>query len=403
MKYLSKYLFAIYIALWVLYQLQNILMLKGMAAQLLLGLFIAMSVCLFFLVNMYYRTSPYIKWLNIILLVLTVYGLVPIVGNYTFNKGEVGYMVSNYYYLQMLYKSVLPIYGFYYFTMKSQITPQNINYIFFCLLAYGILRYYQSYFLSSELFDKAEVTNNSGYQFVPLILMLYIVRIRDMWKYLFLIVIMGYIMMAVKRGAILAGSVATVSYIAYRLRKVSRQQVIYVVCLSIASLYLVYQYVMNLYATSTYFQGRLRKTLAGDSSGRDRIYQRYLDYFTDRSTGWEFFFGHGAAGTVDVFGQWAHNDWLEFAINQGMFGVLLYVVYWATFVWEWKNYQGQPYYKRTLRDCIIVYFLIAMFSMSFNGMPLAATLCIGYCMAKNPRNRGFRIYIDQEAGTAMGK
>lgn len=401
-KFLSRYFFVVYIGIWVLYQLQDILLLKGMAAQLLLAVFMAMSLCMLCLVNIYYRTSPYVKWLNIMLVILTIYGLVPIVGNYTFHKSNMGHMVSNYLYLQNIYKSVLPIYGFYYFTMKNRITPQNVNYIFLGLLIYCILSYYQSFFLRTELYDKSEVTNNTGYQFVPLILMLYLLRIRDLWKYVFLIVIMGYVMMAMKRGAILTGSVAAVSYIAYRMRKASRQQVIYVVGLSIASLYLVYQYVMNLYATSSYFQVRLRRTLSGDSSGRDRIYLHYLDYFTDRSTGWEFLFGHGAAGTIDIFGQWAHNDWLEFAINQGVFGILLYIVYWLVFGWEWWGYQGQPDYKRALRDCIIVYFLVSLFSMSFNGMPLAAALCIGYCMAKNPRNRGFRIYPNESKENPTG-
>ena len=63
----------------------------------------------------------------------------------------------------------------------------------------------------------------------------------------------------------------------------------------------------------------------------------------------------------------------------------MYLVYWISFIWEWKNYCGDKNYRNTLGNIIIAYFLIAFFSMSFDGMPIAAAFCIGYCLAINER------------------
>ena len=384
MRFISQNMVYIYTSLWVLYLLQNLLLLRGPIAQLILATIFVISFYAFFQVNLYYKTSPYLKWLNVMLLILTIYGLIPILGGEVIHKnGNVDNVTYNYYYLQKIYRSVLPIYAFYYFAIKGQISARNTFLLFGAILICSILMFYQSFQISSEKFDKEEVTNNIGYVFVPLILMLYVLKVKIIWKYLLLSVIFFYIMMSIKRGAILAGSLALLSFMTFQLKTVTKKQVVYILALSAIALVAVIRFITNLYETSPYFRVRLERTLRGDSSGRDLMYSHYMDYFISKTTPMEFLFGHGAAGTIKIFGQWAHNDWLEFAINQGVLGMMLYLIYWMVFVCAWKNYHGPEEYKRALRDCILVYSLIAIFSMSFSGMPLAATLCIGYCLAYN--------------------
>ena len=93
----------------------------------------------------------------------------------------------------------------------------------------------------------------------------------------------------------------------------------------------------------------------------------------------------GADSAYLKLGEFAHNDWLEFAINQGVFGVTMYVIYWIVFMREWRNFQGRLEFKQTFGDMILIYFLVSLFSMSFDGMPVAATLCIGFCLAQNEK------------------
>ena len=357
-------------------------MLRGLISQIIFLVLMAISFYAFFVVNLYYKTGPYLKWLNIILLVITVYGVILIIGGYTFHKSRyISNVVNNYTYLQRIYISVMPIYAFYYFTIKRQINSNNLNKIFFVLLICCILMFYQNYFVKTDISGKEEITNNKGFAFVPLIMMLYLVKLKDIWKYLLLVVIFGYILMAMKRGAILAGSVMLVIYLAHHLKVKTKSQLFSVLSLSVVAIYIVYRWIMSLYANSEYFQTRLSRTLSGDASGRQEIYSNYFNYYIDRTSLLEFFLGHGGNGTVLLFNQYAHNDWLEFAINQGMMGVMLYFVYWSLFVWEWKYYRGYKEYKQALGGLIIAYFLIALYSMSFGNMPIAATLCIGFILA----------------------
>lgn len=377
----------IYIALWIFYYLQDLLMIKGIIAQLLLVILMVMSFYAFFQLNLYYNIRPYLKWLNVVLLVITIYGLFLFFSGIALYPDEFNLKTGlQFAYLQRYYISILPIYAFYFFSLKGQLSDKNMLYVFLVLLIFTILMYYQNYYSVSNMIERDEITNNMGYRFVPLIPMLTLVKMKDLWRYIILMVIFAYIMAAMKRGAILVGAIALLLYLKHHLKVRSAKQFFYIMILSIVLLSFIYLYVMNLYETSEYFKSRYNNTLDGDMSMRSWIYSHYYDYFIHLTTGVQFLFGCGADATYLKLGEYAHNDWLEFAINQGIFGVIMYFIYWIVFVKEWYDYQGQLELKQTLGDIIIIYFIVSWFSMSFDGMPIAATLCIGYCLATNVIN-----------------
>ena len=245
--------------------------------------------------------------------------------------------------------------------------------------------YYKNYYFVSKFYDMEEITNNAGYFFVPLIPMLQLLKIKDIWKYVFITIIFVYILMAMKRGAVIAGAVMVIMFMTHHFKHVSWKKKYYLLCFSVIVLSAISYFIIILYADSDYFQGRIEQTLSGDSSGRNDMYSNYFKYFIERTSVLEFLIGNGANSTFILFGDYAHNDWIEFAINQGGIGVLMYVVYWIFFIREWKNYCGDKDCRNALGNIIIVYFLIALYSMSFDGMPIAAAFCIGYCLAINER------------------
>ena len=386
MNYLGKYVCHIYIALWVIYYLQDWLMIKGVIAQAILVLVLMMSFYAFFQVNVFYRTGTFIKWLNVMLVVLSIYGVIPIIGEWTLaGSGKVGVSWMTYLYLQNVYISILPIYFFYQFTLIRHLTSHNLFFIFVVFLLFSVLMYYKNYYFVSKFYDMEEITNNAGYFFVPLIPMLQLLKIKDIWKYVFITIIFVYILMAMKRGAVIAGAVMVIMFMTHHFKHVSWKKKYYLLCLSVIVLSAISYFIIILYADSDYFQGRIEQTLSGDSSGRNDMYHSYLTYFLERTTVLEFLIGNGTNSTYVLFGDYAHNDWIEFAINQGIIGLLMYLVYWIAFIWEWKNYCGDINSRNTLGDIIFAYFLIALYSMSFDGMPIAAGFCIGYCLAMNEK------------------
>ncbi len=387
MRFLSNNLCYIYIFLWILYNLQRLLMLQGIIAQLIFIILMIMSFYACYKVYWRYYICPYIKWLNVMLVALTIYGIFPIINGETVYKGQfVSMTVNSYAYLQGIYISVMPIYAFYYFSVRRKLTPDNITFVFGALLVYSLAAYMQNFLKVTAGSSKEDVVNNIGFLYVPLIPMLLLVRIKNVWKYVLAMVLFGLVMLSMKRGAILTGGIMLLLFLKQNFKVRTKQQLFYMFSLTCIALFAMYRFVTNLYEQDAFFHKRFDMTLEGYSSQRDKIYGFFWHYFTERTSALEFFFGHGANGTLSLYGQYAHNDWLEFAINQGLLGIILYMVYWIIFSWHWKTYQGPQVCRAAMGDLIIAYFLVSSFSMSFGNMPLAATLCIGYCLAYNCSN-----------------
>ena len=377
-------------------------MLRGVVAQMVLVVLMAMSFYAFFEVNVHYKTCPYLKWLNVMLLVLTIYGIIPIIGGWTLIGNWQQESTRSHIYLQNIYKGLLPIYAFYYFTFRRQISEKNITQLFIVILVFSIISFYQKFVSVSEQSGEMEITNNMGYYFVPLIPMLHLLRIKDWWKYLFLIIIAAYLMMAMKRGAILTGMVMLLMFMYYHFKGISVRKALYISALTVGVVLAIYHFTSNLYDNSAYFKKRVEETRAGKTSQRDKIYTTYYNYYIEKTTPIEFMIGNGANASIALFGLYAHNDWLEFALCQGVLGITMYLVYWILFFMEWKNYRGPTNNRQTLQAMFVAYLLISLYSMSLDAMPIAATLCIGYCLAVDVRQKqietiGRGVIIRQES------
>ena len=383
MNFLTKNACYIYIGLRMMYYLQQMLMISGIIAQTVFFASIMISFYAFYQVNRYYRTGPFIKWLNIMLVILSIYGIIPIIGGWSLTGSLLDWV--DFVYLQKVYGSLLPIYVFYYYSLTRRITSDNLKYIYIAFLIFSILAFYQRQEFMSDLMGTEEVINNTGFYFIPLIPMLLLLKIKDFWKYLFILVDFAFILMSVKRGAILGGSIMILLFIIHSNKVTSWKRLSYLLCLSLAILIAAYFFTVNFYAESDILQRRVRQTLNGDSSGRDWIYSNYFHHFIEKTSALEFLIGNGANATWVLFGDFAHNDWLEFAINQGALGIIMNIIFWAVLIWEWKHFKGLQKCRQVFGALIVAYFLMSLHSMSIDMFPAAATLCIGYCLAMNEK------------------
>ena len=93
-----------------------------------------------------------------------------------------------------------------------------------------------------------------------------------------------------------------------------------------------------------------------------------------------FMFGHGANGSIRMFYDYAHNDWLELAINQGILGLFLYLLYWFGL----NKYRIKSKHNNVIHAYftlfIIVFLIKSFFSMSYN-MNIYASSVLGYMIA----------------------
>lgn len=376
-----------FILIWVVYYLQGVLYPSGGFISVgLLGVNLIVSlICALKVLQMPFN-PPYIKGLNVLLLLFTIYGFAFILFNPpTIHYNASGLTVSSYGYIKQIYLSLLPIYAFYYFAVRGYLTADKLRWwaAVFCISSV-VSYYYNMQLEMMKLVEKGssaeETTNNVGYIFLSLIPIWILFNKKPLLQYAGLAICMAFILMGMKRGAIAIGGVVVLYLVWKIIRNAKGVYKFYVILLTVALGILGVYLVAELMATSDYFLQRIEETIEGDTSGRDNLYSFFWEYFSERADFVNFLFGRGANGTLEIYYNYAHNDWLEIAVNQGLIGVAVYVVYWVLFYQTWRraiNIEA----KTIIALVGIIFFAKTFFSMSYGDMTYVCTSVFGYGLA----------------------
>ncbi len=280
---------------------------------------------------------------------------------------------------------MLPIYAFYYYAKIGVITESWIRKCSLVLFVMVVALFYRNQAAALQNSWSDEVTNNMGYEFLALIPVLIFWRNKLWVQYLLLFVCTLFIVMAMKRGAIIicAGLLIYFLYRNYRNAKSTNERFT-IFAITLGSIGLGYYYISKFIASSAYFQARVDQTLEGDASNRDVMYPAMLRYFLEEANTLNFLFGGGADYTFTVIGDYAHNDWFELAINNGLLGIILYMSFFFASRFDIKLLfmQKQKIAATTIAMSTIILFARSLFSMSYWNIPVVATLILGYCLAQ---------------------
>lgn len=323
-----------------------------------------------------------IKTLTVFYLLLAIYGFLVVLEGKTFQVGmrEVRKVVTLSYIVKVSW-SLLPIFVFYNYAKKRLLTKQYILKWLFTFAIVAIVCYFFMLQASQLKMGEEEVTNNGGYlilSFVPLFLFM---KTRSWLQYAFFAGAMLLVLLSIKRGAILVGLMCTAVYFLYIFWQARRSALFGVVIALVLGFYGSYTVFEQLSAKSDYFQKRLEETIEGDTNGRDLIQGFFLNYYFNESTTKEKLIGGGANATLELFGMYAHNDWLELAINQGLLGLLLYLFFWIAFIRLLFKKKVPTEVKCCLVMLFVIYFLKTWFSMSYTEYTLYSSMAFGYCIA----------------------
>lgn len=378
----SSILLHTYTLLWSVYFLQGTVFSHygGGMAQMILVVLLLFSIYCFFYVNINYNINSYLKALNYLVVMFTVYGVIRII------NGEV-VIFSNlievipFYYLKNVYISLLPIYVYY---LLAKIGVLNKNYLQIYLLLFLFLvslSYIENYMNASKSAESEEITNNMGIRFMTLIPMLFFLEKRRLLQYAALVYILTFVVMGMKRGAILLAVVLTIYFLYHSLKEASQKEKLYLLLLSIVAIILICMVVSDLMDSSAYFNRRVQQTLEGDSSGRDTIYSTLWLAFLENGSLFHCLLGFGAHSTISIAGNYAHNDWLELLINNGLLGIVLYAWYWWKFA-SLKNKIEEETAQCAVVAYCITFFMLSLYSMSYDAMNVFSTMGLGYCVAK---------------------
>lgn len=346
------------------------------------AVFYAISIWYLFKSLKYWSSSAFLRSLTF------MFGLVMVYCLFLMLTGTSGFKrdVNPTGYTLLYVASVLPIYSFYYFSRKGMLSSYwfMIMTILFCLNAYALYYENQQRMLEMLVGESEDFTNNSGYIIVSLLPLMAFFNKRSIIQYVGLFFIMAATILCFKRGAILVGFLAIAYFIFKKVNVRSTSRRITTIALVAVMLVFLYRFFDSIFLTNDYFYKRVMLTREGDSSGRDSIFDFFWNYFSSSENGvLGIVFGNGAAATVKLLGIEAHNDWMEFAIDFGLLGIILYLFYWFTI------YKYYKFARKNLSDTIvlamgmvlIINFARTFFSMSFISMTFMGTALIGYTMA----------------------
>lgn len=370
----------IYTIVWCLYYMQGTLYTEGSAiSQALLAFFLMMSVYYVVKVLQMSYKHKVIKAFLFLALMFGIYGLLRL-GAETTGWLRINSATD---YFKEYEISILPIFAFYYFAVTRRINGQwfyNVSFLFL-ITACASFSYQETQALLSTLRD--ETTNNAGYFVLSLMPVVVFLRKKPLVQYVFLIIIFCLVVSGMKRGAII-GAIFGCGYFVWKSYNSAKgaRKFLYIL-LGLGAIIAGVVYFEYLLATSDYMQQRIAQTKAGDMSERENMYPAYLDYFFSNASVIEYLFGYGADGTLKNIGDFAHQDWIETLMNQGLLGIILLLNYWVTIIFVTIKCYIRRYSNITLILAlfIIIYFIKSMVSMSINGMTLFSTSVLAYALA----------------------
>lgn len=373
----------IYSLLWCMYSNQGFFGL-GSIAQIILFVLILYSMYKFVYVNIKYNKVPFIQGLNFFFILLLAYGI------YYYFFGKVKHIeqfgldvdVPKFYYLKYVFASIPLIYAYYDFALKGVFNEVRTRFFYAIFIFVSAFLGFISYAMSRDAVAlDGDISNNAAYKFVAFLPLILLIR---RWQLPLLTASVIFIMLGMKRGAILIGVVCSIIIlIAIYKRLPSLQKFLFFV-LSIVAIYICVDFVADNLWDNPYFQKRLEQTLDGDSSGRDNLYEDLWDEFAKNDDIVTTLFGRGADATVDIAGNYAHNDWLELAINQGWLGLILFALFfilWIKNIYQMKKLRMSSDLVTCMGLNFLITFLMSCFSMAYTSFSFANGIGIGYCLA----------------------
>lgn len=382
-----------YILVWCLYSLQGAFYTSGgIISQTLIALLLIWSIYYFLIINFNSDEAlpAFIKAVNVFLIMATIYGVILIASGQelTITEGEYR-RVPNFHYLKEILTSLLPLYPIYYYVKKSYITERHL--VFLLLIFIGVT--WSQYFrFQSEAIENAltygytreEFTNNTGYTFLAILPLLLLWNKKPILQYILFLVCIAGIILCMKRGAIIIGAICAIYFIYQTFKMTRGPKKITIILLSILAIWYTVWFVRDMLVTSEYFGQRLEATLEGDSSNRDIIFNNLWNVFISETNPLIILFGRGANATLSVGMNLAHNDWLELAINQGLLGVVIYIIYFTSLLSDANRVRKTNSLNASvLYMAFVILFIRSFFSMSYGDINIILMLAIGLALGTN--------------------
>ena len=261
---------------------------------------------------------------------------------------------------------LLPFFVGYYASVKKDI-PDKVLLIVGGL--YFIVAVATFFFLGEQLMleqNRDNVVNNAAYRlvvFIPFIPIFFKSNKFKLINFAIAVISVILIILGSKRGAILCMVISLIFSVLYYMynTRISIQKAFALLLFVLFVIFLLYR----LIEANDYLMYRLEQTQSVGIGQRSVAYKTLFNHWLYDSTGFEFLFGGGTCAAIEIWGNYAHNDWLELLSSNGLFGVLIYAALFVSFIRFIYKTNIDPFYKLSMYLCILLLFMQSVFSMGY--------------------------------------
>lgn len=342
---------------YILYYSAGVLYSSGVVSNIFLLLIVVVS---FYHMIKLRTTNKFPKWLIGFILIQIVYYVLTR-ADYVSVKGDI---VTCEYTLKTMLLALISFIPFYANSRKYGCVGNTI----FFFVAFFFLAVLKFVLKKSELSVTAggdEVGLNVAYSFVSM-LPFAILYYKKRWLSIsIVIVVCVMLLLAMKRGAILVAACALAVYFVFFMKETFVRKTKYkgLIVLLTVSLVLLFCIVLYYFALSnSNLVSRFENIEEG--SGRDVIYMTYITNWYLSPSVLEMIFGQGMNTTVSLMGYFAHSDYIELLLTEGLFGVFYYCSGMFILAKQIRcSYDKQD--KIILMMILLIWCISAIFSMFY--------------------------------------
>lgn len=370
----------IYIMLWALGHVQNFYFDSSLLSMIFYIPYVLMTIYYFYIAVSSFRLEGPMKTIACFFFLMILYGIGLLLLNNALGSERTSF-------LMMLLSSLGPIFPLYVFAKQGLLSEERMKGWLWIFLVIATADYFVTGRKTLEVAlirgsRYEEITNNSTYFFAALMPFAFLFRKRPIIQYLLLAYISFFVISGMKRGAIVVAALMILWFIYISFHTTQRGRKYLVILFSAVLLVVGIRYIERFAANSDYFQYRLESTMEGGSSGRDVIYSRIWNHYKSNDNVLQLAFGEGAFHSQNVTGdRKAHNDWLELLVDCGLFGVIVYFIYWVSFYKAWRKSKGYFLVYMMMGAGLLFTFARTFFSMSFSNMPFYINVILAFCFA----------------------
>lgn len=342
-----------------------------------------------------YKILSFFLFLFCFVAFLSIYGIeLVFLGDEIFHKYG-NYFIEKNRYILWLFNSMLTVVPIYVFTCKGLLNERIMKYLFFIMFGAAILAFhvtYQQMLIEAALLKsrQEEFTITAVYILLSLLPFVLLFKKNVLLQFVLLVVFFIFFILSAKRGAILLGTIGILFIIWGIISNYSIKKKFAVFIISLIVLLFLYKFTMYQLDASSYLASRFQDTLEGNSSHRDVFIKTALEYMENNYSIKALLFGIGAQGSLVANESFIHNDWVAILLEQGIVGLLLYLLFWIGFFYTWiKSWYRSKESFIAIGTLVVIGFGKTLFSMFYlpigEGVIISSgffAIALGYYLGK---------------------